>query len=87
MVYRDIRNDSTVADKLFIMIVLLALEGFLFISVYLFSCIAMHVTTWKQLRLLACLESLETDMELFVLFSDITLSSSMSPPSDPAHYR
>jgi hypothetical protein len=80
------RDDSSVADELYIQRVLLALEDFLFFSLYSFSCIAKHVTTLKQLRLLSCLDSLETNIEPLVLFSDITFLSSISPMPDPAHY-
>ena len=47
-------NGSEVADGLYIKRVLLALEDFLFFSLYSFSCIAKQVTTLKQLRLLSC---------------------------------
>jgi len=65
MVQRSMRNDSMVADGLYITRVLLALEDFLFFSLYSFSCIAKHVTTLKQLRLLSCLDFLETNLEFF----------------------
>jgi len=55
MVHRSMRNGSRVADKLYIKTVLLALEDFLFFSLYSFSCIAKQVMTLKQLRLLSCL--------------------------------
>ena len=63
MVHRSMRNDSMVADGLYIKRVLLALEDFLFFSLYSFSCIAKQVTTLKQLRLLSCLDFLETNLE------------------------
>jgi hypothetical protein len=63
MVHRSIRNGSRMADELYIKRVLLALEGFLFFSLYSFSCIAKQVTTLKQLRLLSCLDFLETNLE------------------------
>jgi len=47
MVHRSMRNGSRVADELYIKRGLLALEGFLFISLYSFSCIAKQVTTLK----------------------------------------
>jgi len=47
MVHRSMRNGSRVADELYIKRGLLALEGFLFISLYSFSCIAKQVTTFK----------------------------------------
>jgi hypothetical protein len=70
VVHRSMRNDSRVADGLYIKRVLLALEDFLFFSLYSFSCIAKQVTTLKQLRLLSCLalsclDSLETNLESF----------------------
>jgi hypothetical protein len=52
-----------VADGLYIKRVLLALEGFLFFSVYSFSCIAKQVMTLKQLRLLSYLDFLDTNFE------------------------
>jgi len=60
-----------VADELYIKRVLMAMEDFLFFSLYSFSCIAKQVTTLKQLRLLSCLDFLETNFERLVLFSDI----------------
>jgi len=55
MVHRSMKDDSRVADGLYIKRVLLVLEDFLFFSLYSFSCIAKQVTTLKQLRLLSCL--------------------------------
>jgi len=86
MAHRSVRNGSRVADELYIKRVLLALEDFLFFSLYSFSCIAKHVTTLKQLRLMFCFDSLETTTEPFVLFSDITLLLPISRAPDPAHY-
>jgi len=80
------RNGSRVADGLYIKRVLSVLEDFLFFSLYSFSCIAKQVTTLKQLRLLSCLDSLETNIEPLVLSSDITLLLSISPTPDPARY-
>jgi hypothetical protein len=74
------------ADGLYIKTVLLALEGFLFFSLYSFSCIAKQITTLKQLRLLSCLDLLETNLEPLVLFSDLTLVLPVSPTPDPARY-
>jgi len=62
------RNGSKVANGLYIKRVLLALEDFLFFSLYSFSCIAKQVTTLKQLRLLPPLEFLETNFERLVCF-------------------
>jgi len=72
MVYRSMRNDSRVAEELYIKRVLLALEDFLFFSLYSVSCIAKQVTTLKQLQRLSNLDILETNLEPLVLFSDIT---------------
>ena len=47
IVHRSMRNGSEVADGLYIKRVLLALEDFLFFSLYSFSCIAKQVTTLK----------------------------------------
>ena len=52
MVHLSMRNDSRVADELYINRVLLALEGFLLFSLSLVCCIAKQVTTLNQLRLL-----------------------------------
>jgi hypothetical protein len=64
MVHRSMGNDSRVADELYIKRVLLALEDFLFFSLYSFSCIAKQVTTLKQFRLLSCVDFLNTNLEL-----------------------
>ena len=63
MVHRSMENGSRAADKLYIKRVLLALEDFLFFSLCSFSCIAKQVSTLKQLRLLSCLDFLETNLE------------------------
>jgi hypothetical protein len=86
IVHRSMRNGLKVADGLYFKIVLLALEDFLFFSLYSFSCIAKQVTTLKQLRLLSCPDFLETNIEPLVLFFDITLVLPISPTPDPARY-
>jgi len=86
MVHRSMRNDSRVADELYIKRVLMVLEVFLFFSLYSFSCIAKQATTLKQFRLLSCLDSLETNLERLALFSDITFVLPISPTPDPARY-
>jgi len=79
MVHRSMRNGSRVADELYIKRVLLALEDFLFFSLYSFSCIAKQVTTLKQLRLLSCLcrDFLDTNFErpLFLSWSHIRVTN------------
>jgi len=40
MVHRSMRNGSRVADEEYIKRVFLAIDGFLFFSLYSFSCIA-----------------------------------------------
>ena len=40
MVHRSMKNGSRVVDELYIKRVLMVLEGFLFFSLYSFSCIA-----------------------------------------------
>ena len=50
MVHRSMKNGSRVADGVYIKRVSLAVEDFLFFSLYSFSCIAKQVTTLKQLR-------------------------------------
>jgi len=72
MVHRSMGNGSKVMDGFYIKRVLLALEDFLFFSLYSFSCIAKQVTTLKQLPLMSCLDLLETNRERLVLFIDIT---------------
>src|SRR5882757_4738434 len=69
MVHWSMENGSRVADGLYIKRVLLALEDFLFFSLYSFSCIAKQVTTLKQPRLLFYLDLLETNLKHLVLFS------------------
>jgi len=63
MVHRSMGNDLRVADELYIKRVLLVLEDFLSFSLYSFSCIAKQVTTLEQLRLLSCLDFLDTNFE------------------------
>jgi len=48
MVHRSMRNGSRVADGLYIKRVVLALEDFLFFSVYSFSCLASNSTTLEN---------------------------------------
>jgi hypothetical protein len=67
MVHQSMGNGSRVADEVYIKRLMLALEDFLFFSLYSFSCIAKQVTTLKQLRLLVCLDFLETNIESFVM--------------------
>jgi hypothetical protein len=86
MVHRSMRNDLRVVDELYIKRVLLALQDFLFFSLYLFYWIATQVTTLKLFRLMSCLDFLERNFEPFVLVSDITLLSPISPTPDPARY-
>lgn len=44
--------------------------GFTFCSLCSFSCIANQVTTLKQLRLLSCVDSLETNIEPLGVFDN-----------------
>jgi hypothetical protein len=74
MIHQSMTNDSRVADELYIKRVLLALEDFLFFSLYSFSCIAKQVTTLNQFRLLSglvlsCLDFLEMNLEPFAPLS------------------
>ena len=85
-VHRSMKNGSRVADGLYIKRVLLALEDFLFFSLYSFSCIAKQVTTLKQLRFLSCLDFLETNLEPLAPLSAQTLLLPISPTPDPARY-
>jgi len=63
MVHWSMRNGSRVADELYIKTVLLVLKDFLFFSLYSFSCIAKQDTTLKQVRLLACSDSRDTNFK------------------------
>jgi len=72
MVHRSRRNGSRVAEELYIKRVLLALEDFLFFSLYSFSCIAKQATTLEQHRLLSCSDSRDTNFKC--LFFSITIS-------------
>jgi hypothetical protein len=85
MVHRSIRNDSREADDLYIKIVFLELEDFLFFSLYSFSCIANQVTTLKQLGLRSCFNSLVPNFEHLLRWFDITFKLSISPT--PNHVR
>ena len=49
MVHRSMKNGSRVADELYIKRVLVVLEGFLFFSLYSFSCIASNSPTLKHI--------------------------------------
>jgi hypothetical protein len=60
MVHQSLRTDLRVADELYITRVSLALEDFLFFSIYSFFCIAKQPTTLKQFWLLFCLNFLNT---------------------------
>ena len=76
----------TVAGEMYIKRVLLALEEFLFFSHYLLTGIARQLTTLKQLRLRSRHDSLGTNIEPFILFSDITFALPISPTPDAACY-
>jgi hypothetical protein len=86
MVHQSMRNGSRVADELYINRVFLVLEDFLFFSLYLFSCRAKQVPSFNQLRLLSCLDSLDTNFNSLVLICDITLLLPVSPTPEHAHY-
>jgi len=49
MVHRSMKNGSKVADELYIKRVVIALEDFLFFSLYSFSCIASNSTTLEKI--------------------------------------
>jgi len=68
MVHQSMRYGSRVADELNIQRVLLVLEDFLFFSLYSFSFITKQVKTLKQLRLLSCLDFLNTNFEHSLLY-------------------
>jgi hypothetical protein len=92
MVYQSVRNGSRVVDELYIMRVLLALEDFLFFSLYSFSSIAKQVTTLKQLRLLSCPDFLDTNFKRLLscfLISHVSYQYhlSLTPPVTPAGCR
>ena len=75
MVHRSMKNGSTVADELYIKRVLIALEDFLFFSLYSFSCIANNSPTLEYILSLFLVTHFE--------FSPATFTS---PASDPARY-
>jgi len=72
IVHWGMRDGSGVAAELYIKTMLLALEGFLFFSLYSFSCIENQVTTLKQLRLLSCLQSLDMHFKRLLSRFDIS---------------
>jgi len=86
MVYWSMRNDLEVANRLYIKRVLLALEGFLFFSLYSFSCIAKQVRLWPKPWFLSCSEIIDMNFKASCPDPDITLLSPISPTSDPARY-
>jgi len=86
MVHRSMRNGSRVANELYIKRVLLALEDFLFFSLYSFSCIAKQVTTLKQFRLLSCPDFPRNEPRAFCPAFDKTLLLPISLTPDPARY-
>jgi len=63
MEYLSSRNGSRAADELYIKRVLLAYRDFFFFSLDSLSCIAKQVTTLKQLKLVSCLDFLDTNFE------------------------
>jgi len=77
MVHRSMKNGSRVAEELYIKRVLIVLEGFLFFSLYSFSCIASNSTTLEKYSD-SC--SLDTHFEF-------SLATSTSPAPDLARYR
>jgi hypothetical protein len=87
MVHQRMRNGERVADELSIKRVLLALEDFLFFSLYSFSCIAKQLTTFEQLQLLSCPDFLDTNFERILSCFDTVFKSSMSPAPDPTRYK
>jgi len=60
--------------------------GYSFLLSLLILCIAKQVTTLKQLRSVSCLDFLKMNIEPFVIFSDFTLLSAISPMPDHARY-
>ena len=67
-VHRSMKNESKVIDELYIKRGCLVLEVLQFFSLYLFSWIAKHVMTLKQLGLLTCLD-LNFELLCLVLIS------------------
>ena len=75
MVHRSMKNGSRVADELYIKRVLMVLEGFLFFSLYSFSCIASNSPTLKHIPIFVSRYALR-----------VSPAISISPASDPARY-
>jgi hypothetical protein len=86
MVHWSLRNGSRVPNELYIKLVLLTLEDFLFFSLYSFSSIAKQVTTLERIRLLSCADFLDTNFEHFLFCFDTMFKLSILPKPDPAHY-
>jgi len=59
---------------------------FCFFFIYLFSCIAKHIMTLNQLRLLSCSESLQRMWSAVVLFADIPVYIPISSTPDITSY-
>jgi hypothetical protein len=87
MVHQSMRNCQKVADELSIKRMLLALEDFVFFSLYSFSCIAKQLPTFEQLRLLSCPDFLDANLERILSCFDTVFKSSMSPAPDPTRYK
>jgi len=86
MVHRSMMNGSRVADEFYILRVLLALEDFLFFSIYSFACIAKPVVILKQLQLMSCCDPSRRTSSALVSF---TISHDFLPISlapDSARY-
>jgi hypothetical protein len=87
IVHWSMRNDLKVVDEVYIKRVLLALEDFLFFSLYSFSYIAKQFTTLKQLRLLCGLVLISSKrISSFSPRSCYRIVLSILPTLDPTHY-
>ena len=80
------RNGSKLADTMYIKRESLESEDVRFFSVSLSACIAKQVMTFKQLQLLSCIDSPDTNFEHLVLFPTIPLLLPISPTPDLACY-
>jgi len=80
------RNDSRVADKVYIKRGCLELQDFLFLLSLLVLLYSKASTTLTQPQLLSCLDPFNTNPEASGPDYNITLQLPISPTSNPACY-
>jgi len=71
MVHRSMKNDSNMADKLYLKRGCLVLDDFMVLSLYSLSCIAKQPTTLKQLQPVCCFDSSIRTLSTLVLFQKL----------------